>query len=116
MRLGGKARLGGNDHGRTGQALGDVIVGLPDKAQLHAWAGEGAERLAGGAAEPEVNGSAKLAPLDCAREAGAEGPIGGREREAIGSEAGLPRERQDEPSLEGARLAMADRATRRRRR
>src|SRR5262249_17935440 len=108
MRLGGERRLRGDDDHTPGETLGDVVVGLAGEPQLHARAGEGAERLACGAADAERDRSDELAALDRAGQPGAEGSVGGRQGETVGAEAGLAAERGREAPLERARVAVRE--------
>ena len=49
--------IGGLHHdGAARQALADIVVGVAEHFELHALHGEGAERLAGGAAQPHRDG------------------------------------------------------------
>ena len=75
--LGREVGLGDDRHRAARQALGDVVVGLADEAQLDAGAGERAERLAGGAAQLEPDRAVELAALERAGQPGPERAIGG---------------------------------------
>ena len=61
--VGAEVGFGGDRDRAAGQALGDVVVGLAGEAELDAGAGEGTERLAGGAAklEPDRDRGARRA-------------------------------------------------------
>ena len=63
-RLGGEIRLGGDDDDAAGQALRDVVVRLADESEIERRAGERAERLAGGAAQLELDRARQFASFE----------------------------------------------------
>ena len=113
-RLGRESRLRRDDDDAARQPLRDVVVGLTGEVQLDAGTGEGPERLAGRAVQPEPDRTGELAPLDRAGQARPERAIGRRHGEALGPEPGLAAKGRGQAALERAGVAADDVPTGRR--
>ena len=64
VRLGREVRLRLDDQPATRQALADVVVRLADESEIERRAGERAERLAGGAAQLELDRARQFASFE----------------------------------------------------